>query len=104
MGRERGLRKKIPHHFRQRKNENTLQYKVPPKPRITHLRNHFWPLESGFSAIATYKIYVFSKSPNGPISKFLLVTGEVMVLSELLLDLPVLLIFVGELQARSVRQ
>ena len=39
--------------------------------------------------------YVFSKSPNGPILKFLLVTGEVMVLSELLSDLPVLLIFVG---------
>ena len=42
------------------------------------------------SAIATYETYVFSKSPNGPILKFLLVTGEVIVLSELLSDLPVL--------------
>ena len=66
--------------------------KCSPKPRKTHLRNHFWPLESGFSAIATYETYVFSKSPNGPVLKFLLVTGEVIVLSELLSDLPVLLV------------
>ena len=37
----------------------------------------------------------FLKIPNGPILKFLLVTGGVMVLSEELSDLPVLLIFVG---------
>ena len=47
------------------------------------------------SAIATYKTRIFSKSPNGPILKKKLVAGEVMVLSELLSDLPVLLIFVG---------
>ena len=42
-----------------------------------------------------YKNALFSKSPNGPVLKFFLVTGEVMVLSELLLDLPVLFFFVG---------
>ena len=47
------------------------------------------------SAIATYETYVFSKSPNGPILKFLLVTGEVIVVSELLSDLPVLFVVVG---------
>ena len=41
----------------------------PPKPRKNHLRNHFRPLESGFSAIATYKTRIFSKSCNGPILK-----------------------------------
>ena len=41
----------------------------PPKPGKNHLRNHFQPLESGFSAIATYKTRIFSKSPNGPILK-----------------------------------
>ena len=50
--------------------------KYPPKPRKTHLRNHFWPLESGFSAIATYKTYVFSKSSNVPILKFFLVIPD----------------------------
>ena len=34
-----------------------------------HLRNHFRPLESGFSAIPTYKTRIFSKSCNGPILK-----------------------------------
>ena len=42
-----------------------------------------------------YKNALFSKSPNGPILKFFLVTGEVMVVSELLSDLPVLFLFVG---------
>ena len=36
--------------------------KYPPKCGKTHLRNHFWPLEWSFSAIATYKTHVFSKS------------------------------------------
>ena len=80
---------------RNEKTKTLCNRKYPPKPGKTHLRNHFWPLESGFSAIATYKTYIFSKSPNGPILKFLLVTGEVMVISEQLSDLPVLLIFVG---------
>ena len=44
--------------------------KYPPKCGKTHLRNHFWPLKSGFSAIATYKTYVFSKSPHSPIFLF----------------------------------
>ena len=35
--------------------------KYPPKCRKTHLRNHFWPLESGFLAIATYKACIFSR-------------------------------------------
>ena len=42
-----------------------------------------------------WKNAIFSKSPNGPILKFFLVTGEVRVISENFLDLPVLLIFVG---------
>ena len=50
--------------------------KYPPKPGKTHLRNHFWPLKSGFSAIATYKTYVFSKSSNVPILKFFLVIPD----------------------------
>ena len=43
--------------------------KYPLKLGENHLRNHFQPLESGFSAIATYKTRIFSKSPNGPILK-----------------------------------
>merc|ERR1712208_248589 len=66
------------------KTKTLCNTKYPLKPEKTHIRNHFWPLESGFSAIAAYKTYVFSKSPNGPILTFLLVTGEIMVLSELL--------------------
>ena len=81
---------------RNEKTKTLCNSKYPPKPRKTHLRNHFWPLESDFSAIATYETYVFSKSLNAPILKFLLVTGEVKVLSELLSDLPVFFIFVGE--------
>ena len=77
------LRNGISDH-RNKKTKTLCNTKYPPYPGITHLRNHFWPLGSGFSAIATYKMYVFSKSPNGPILKFLLVTGEVIVLSELL--------------------
>ena len=71
---------------RNKKTKTLCNTKYPPKPRETHLRNH---------AIATYKTYVFSRSPNGPILTKKLVTGEVMVLPELLSDLPVLLIFVG---------
>ena len=41
-----------------------------------------------------YKNALFSKSAKWPILIFF-VTGEVMILSELLSDLPVLLIFVG---------
>ena len=55
------------------KRKTHCNRKYPPKPRKTHLRNHFWPLESGFSAIATYKTRVFSKPSNGPILKFFLV-------------------------------
>ena len=54
---------------RNEKTKTLCNTKYPPKPRKTHLRNHFWPLESGFSAIATYKTYVFSKSSNVPILK-----------------------------------
>ena len=56
------------------RNENTLQYKVPPKAWENSTQNHFWPTESGFSAIATYKTYVFSKSPRCPIFNFFVVT------------------------------
>ena len=45
-----------------------------PKCRKTHLRNHFWPLESVFLAIATYKNAFFSKAPNGRILKFWILT------------------------------
>ena len=78
-----------------RKNENTLQYKVPPKTWENSPQKPILPFESGFSAIATYKTYIFSKSPNGPILKFCLVTGEVMRILEQPSDLPVLFIFVG---------
>ena len=61
---------------RNEKTKTLCNTKYPPKPRKTHLRNHFWPLESGFSAIATYKTYVFSKSPNVPILKFFLVIPD----------------------------
>ena len=42
----------------------------PPKCRKTHLRNHFWPLESVFLAIATYKNAFFSKAHNSRSLKF----------------------------------
>ena len=61
---------------RNEKTKTLCNTKYPPKPRKTHLRNHFWPLESGFSAIATYKTYDFSKSPNVPILKFFLVIPD----------------------------
>ena len=32
---------------------------VPPKPGKPYLRNHFWPLKSGFLAIAGYKMRFF---------------------------------------------
>ena len=32
-----------------------LNTKYPQKPGITHLRNHFWPIEIVFLAIAMYK-------------------------------------------------
>ena len=41
----------------------------PPKHGKTHLRNHFWPLESVFLAIATNKTLIFSKSSNVQILK-----------------------------------
>ena len=40
------------------RNENPktlFNTNYPPKPGENHLRNHFRPLESAFSAIATYK-------------------------------------------------
>ena len=42
-----------------------------------------------------YKNALFSKSPNGPILKFFLVAGEVIVLSELLSDHLALFLFLG---------
>ena len=50
-------------NHRNEKTKTLCNRKYPPKPRKIHLRNHFWPLESGFLAIATYKTRVFSKSP-----------------------------------------
>ena len=47
---------------RNEKTKTLCNTKYPPKPGKTHLRNHFWPLESGFSAIATYKTYIFSNA------------------------------------------
>ena len=61
---------------RNEKTKTLCNTKYPPKPRKTHLRNHFWPLESGFSAIATYKTYDFSKSSKVPILKFFLVIPD----------------------------
>ena len=61
---------------RNEKTKTLCNTKYPPKPRKTHLRNHFWPLESGFSAIATYKTYDFSKSSNVPILNFFLVIPD----------------------------
>ena len=48
--------------------------KYPPKWGKTNLRNHFWPRESVFSAIATYKIRIFSKPSH--FSIFPLLGGE----------------------------
>ena len=55
-------------HFRSQfqNSENSFQHKLPPKTWENHLRNHFRPLESGFSAIATYKTRIFSKIPQCP--------------------------------------
>ena len=80
---------------RNEKTKTLCNTKYPPKPGKTHFRNPFWPFENGFSAITTYKNIFFSKSPNGPISNFFLVTGEVMKILEQPSDLPVLFIFVG---------
>ena len=55
------------------RNENPktlFNTNYPPKPGENHLRNHFRPLESVFSAIATYKTRDFSKSPKCPILIF----------------------------------
>ena len=75
------------------KTKTLSNTKYPLKPGKTHLKNHFWPLRSGFSAIATYKTCISSKSPDGPILKFFVVTGEALALLELLLKLLVLFIF-----------
>ena len=63
------LRNGISDH-RSEKTKTLCNRKYPPKPRKTHLRNHFCPLESGFLAIATYKTRVFSNAPNSRILKF----------------------------------
>ena len=59
-------------HFRSPKRQKKIlcNTKYHPIPRKTHLRKHFWPLESGFSAIVTYKTYVSSKSCNVRILNF----------------------------------
>ena len=46
-------------HFRspKQKTKTLCNTKYPPKPKKTHLRTHFCPLESAFSAIATYETY-----------------------------------------------
>ena len=61
-----------------KKTKILCQRKYPPKPRKTHLRNHFWTLESGFSAIATYKTRVFSKRPLRLIFNFFLVVHNIV--------------------------
>ena len=43
-----------------KKTKTLCNTKYPSEPGKTHLRNSFWPIESGFSAIATYKMHVFS--------------------------------------------
>ena len=55
---------------RNEKTKTLCNRKYPPKPRKTHLRNHFCPLESGFLAIATYKTRVFSNALNSRFLKF----------------------------------
>ena len=57
------------HNFKIPKTLFSTNY--PPKPRKNHLRNHFRLLESSFSAIATYKTRIFSKSPYLSISALL---------------------------------
>ena len=42
---------------RNEKTKTLCNTNYPPKPRKTHLRTHFCPLESAFSAIATYETY-----------------------------------------------
>ena len=46
-----------------------LNTKYPQKPGITHLRNHFWPIESVFWPLLCTKT-AFSNAPNSRILKF----------------------------------
>ena len=80
-----GLRKNVriaisrKRNFRSTKTKNGDLFhrpNYPPKSGKTHLRNHFRPLESGFSAIATYKMRVFSKS-----SKLIFVSRDFLLLT-----------------------
>ena len=57
------------HNFKLPKTLFNTNY--PPKTRKNHLRNHFRLLQSGLSAIATYKMRIFSKSFHLPISALL---------------------------------
>ena len=52
------------------KHFSIKKYQKKPKTGKTHPRIHFWPLQGGFSTIATYKKCIFSKSPNSLILKF----------------------------------
>ena len=82
-------------HFRSPKRQKKIlcNTKYHPIPGKTHLRNHFWPLESVFSAIATYKTYVFSKSSNVLILNFFLVIPDTFSIPKSLTELMVDLIF-----------
>ena len=45
--------------------------KYPPKPKKTHLRNHFWPLESGFRSLLHTKVIISQNTvlPNFPTTR-----------------------------------
>ena len=52
----------------------SIQWSEVPFPRYSD--SYVWTFESGCSAIATYKTYVFSKSSNVPILNFFLVIPD----------------------------
>ena len=84
---------RITSDHRNEKTKTLCNTKYTPKPKKTHLRNHFWPLESGFSAIATYKTNIFSKSCNVPILNFFLVIPDTFSIPKSLTELMGDLIF-----------
>ena len=51
---------------RNEKGRPLFNIKYSPKPGKIHLRMHFWPLESSFLAIASYKTAVFLRIPSLP--------------------------------------
>ena len=87
---------------RNEKTKTLCNTKYPPKPGKTHLRNPFWPFESGFSAIATYKTYVFSKPPNSRILKFGILAGLIHTSATAKTDLVANFVELGHVETCSV--